>query len=163
MKNLTVLVGLAMVCMTVIFVSMQQPVRAARVSVNLGGATFTDLPLVNSHSFAVNLDTPLETSPFTNLTVRALESQMPPDAGLLLTHVSSRNPNTNEGDYYIFIDGGMVFAGGQQYGGQTLMLQPMSPILIRPGRLLRIEFRAQSSPVLVSLQGYAVPNPALFP
>ena len=163
MKYLAFSACVAMVCATIIIVSTRQPARAAAVSVNINGATFSDLPLAQSHSAAMRLNTPIETSLFNGGTVRAIESQMPIEAGLVLTHVSSQSAGT-DGDYWIFIDGELVFAGGISYGTVNLMMQPMAPILVRPGRFLRIEFRSfTNQQPLVNLQGFAVSNGALYP
>lgn len=163
MKYCTFLACVAMVCATVVFVSTRVPAGAAAVSVNINGATFTDLPLVQSHSAALRINTPTVPGTFNGGSVRALESQMPVDAGLVLTHVSSQS-SSGDSEYWIYVDGELLFAGGLSYSTVTLMMQPMAPILIRPGRLLRIEFRTTGgSPPLVNLQGYAVSNAALYP
>lgn len=102
-----------------------------------------------------------EGSIFSGGAVRVVESQMPIETGLVLTHISAQTEGSY-GEYYVFIDGELVFLGGLSASTASTVTQPMSPILVRPGRLLRIEFRTSNNALpLVNLQGYAVSKGAI--
>ena len=157
MKSVIVTLNVAIIAVAAAWIATRQSaVARGAFETNIPGVTIGDLPLERGFSYVFpDGALPIQSAQAAfGGPIGVLEGPVSPNIALVITGI--RTANSTSAPVGILINGVPTYAGHPTSGDRAF---PMQPILVRPGRFVRIEvptFQGNSYSAAFTIQGYTI-------